>query len=466
MVLEARAVTKTFGSVIANDAVDFSLNAGEIHALLGENGAGKSTFLRLLAGLDRPDSGTIIGLPFREIGLVHQHFQLFEGSTVAENVAAGAELRRGPFYDRRATEARVSSLAGTLGLSLDPRRRVADLPLALKQQTEILRLLWRDTRILLLDEPTAVLGPQEARGLLGHLRTLADQGRAVVLVTHKLTEVIDFADRITVLRDGRVVGTQSRGESDAEGLARLMVGRGVTVHSAEPRAPGSSLLEITAPTGWTLSVHEGEIVGIAGVAGNGQDDLEAAVIEGPSRGWILRPQTPDRLSYIPSDRQDRGSAAGALVAETALWGHEPTLAPGPWLGARKRDALVGPWVQAFGVRGPGLRGRTGHLSGGNLQKLIVARELAHRSPVLVAAEPTRGVDPGAAATIHSALLDYRRAGGAVVLISSDLSEVLRLSDRIAVLYRGRLAGLVDRAEATEEKLGRWMAGWSEDHHAR
>jgi simple sugar transport system ATP-binding protein len=462
LVLEAKAVTKTFGSVTANDAIDFTLEEGEIHALLGENGAGKSTFLRILAGLERPDSGTIAGPPIREIGLVHQHFQLFERSTVAENVAVGAEIRRGLLLDRRETERRMGELASSLGIDLDPKRRVASLPLGLKQQVEILRLLWRDARVLLLDEPTAVLGPLEARALLGRLRSLADQGRTIVIVTHKLAEVAGFADRITVLRDGRVVGTRAKGESDADELARLMVGRGFSAPEVSHGVPGDPVLEVTSPAGWGLSLRSGQILGVAGVAGNGQEDLEEAFLpHAPSAGWALLRTKPANVAYIPSDRQDRGSAAGALIAETALWGHEERVGRAPWLTARLRDRLVGPWLNAFQVRGPGPRGKTGHLSGGNLQKVIVARELARNAAVLVAAEPTRGVDPGAAATIHQALLDYRAGGGAMLLISSDLSELLKLADRIAVLYRGRLVGLVDRAAATEEKLGRWMAGLAE-----
>jgi len=460
LVLEAQAVTRFYGPVAANNGVDFDLRAGEIHALLGENGAGKSTLLRILAGLERPDSGTVIGPSFRDIGLVHQHFQLFDRATVAENVAVGREVHRGPRYARRDTEAQVEALARSLGMDLDPRARVADLPLGQKQQVEILRLLWRDVKILLLDEPTAVLTPTEAQGLLVRLRQLADQGRTVVLVTHKLSEIAGVADRTTVLRDGRVVGRRSRGEATTEELAHLMVGRGFEIPTLETVTPGPEALEARSPW-WTLKVRSGEILGVAGVAGNGQDSLEDAAFGRGLPGWSLASAPGGSLAVIPSDRNDRGSASAALIAESALWGHEDHL-PGPWLTGRTRDTTVAPWLQAFDVRGPGLRGRTGALSGGNLQKLIVARELARGASALVAAEPTRGVDPGAAATVHRALVDFRAAGGAVLLISSDLTEVQRLSDRVAVLYRGRLAGILNRSEATDEALGRLMAGLGQE----
>ncbi|MEU5120671.1 ABC transporter ATP-binding protein [Streptomyces asoensis] len=490
LAVELRGITKRFPGTLANDAVDLTVRRGEIHALMGENGAGKSTLMSVLYGMERADAGSVrvdgrevrFGSPSDAmaagLGMVHQSFKLFGSLTVAENVVYAAEPRRFGLVDRAAARHRVRELAEEHGLFVDTDARVGDLPVGLRQRVEILKLLHRGARTLILDEPTAVLTPAEADGLFAVLKSLAAQGRTVVLVTHKLREVLEGSDRVTVLRDGRVVARLVTAATTADEIAAAMTGRAVELDRVHaPGTPGEAVLRVTglrtdAVHDVDVTVHAGEIVGVAGVAGNGQSELVEALAG-------LRPVTSGRitlqgddithasaarrrvrgLAYVPEDRHAVGTAPAASVADNLAMGHHRTalstrgLLPPAAVRAHARRL-----VERFGVKTATTEVPASALSGGNLQKLLIGRELAHEAPLLLVEQPTRGVDIGAVQNIHDQLIAYRDAGHAVLLVSAELSEIRGLADRVLVMYEGRIAATYAKAEADERTLGLAMAG--------
>lgn len=494
-----RGITKRFGSVTANDGVDLTVRRGEIHALLGENGAGKTTLMNILYGLYQPDAGEIAyeGEPLRAtepgvairrgIGMVHQHFMLVPPFTVAENIVLGQEPRtRLGRLDRARAEATVAGLSQRFGLKVDPRARVEAISVGQQQRVEILKALYRGARLLILDEPTAVLTPQEVQDLGQILRRLVEQGHTIIFITHKLKEVLRIADRVTVMRAGRHVATLDTAATSEAELARLMVGREVTlrVEKAPARPAPSPALAITglhcrnsrglpALRGVDLELYPGEILGICGVDGNGQTELAECVagLRPVSAGGIrlggvdvTRAGVAARarlgLGHIPEDRQKRGLVLDFSVAENMILGRQRQ-APFSRVGLLARQAMGGlaaRLVREFDVRpaDPSLPARA--LSGGNQQKAIVAREVDREPRVLLAVQPTRGLDVGAIEFIHRRLVQERDRGKAVLLISLELEEILALSDRIAVMYEGRLVAVMPAARASEEELGLLMAG--------
>lgn len=497
VVLEMRNVTKTFGAVKANDDVSLTLHRGEILGLLGENGAGKSTLMKILYGLYKPDAGNIFvddkEVQIRDpkdavklgIGMVHQHFTLIPPLTVAENIVLGAEPRKRLALDLdeaiRATEA----LCGRYGLRVDPRARVADLSVGVQQRVEILKALYREARILILDEPTAVLTPQETGDLFGVLKELAGDELSIILITHKLGELLSVSDSITIIRDGRVVDTVRTSGTDENQLARLMVGREVllrvekkVVQKGEPRLVAEDLTVLSstgsvAVDGVSFTVRAGEVLGVAGVDGNGQVELAESLagtrpvysgavhLDGEDVTRLGAGMRQERgLAYIPEDRSHKGLVLDFTLAENnALKTYdEPPFSRWGWIFPSYMWREAARNLKAFDVRppDPGVRARS--LSGGNQQKAVLARELSGDPGVIIAAQPTRGVDVGAIEFIHGQLLKQRAAGKAILLISLELEEIKSLSDRIVVLYAGRIVGEMDAASATDERLGLLMAG--------
>ncbi len=497
-VLELRGITKQFPGVLANDHIDFDLRRREVHALLGENGAGKSTLMNILYGLYKPDEGEILiggnRLSFRSpheaipagIGMVHQHFMLIPVMTVAENIVLAAEpTQGGVFLDYGAAAARVRELSRTFGLELDPRARIQDLTVGQQQRVEILKALYRNAAILILDEPTAVLTPQEATELFEIIRTLQREGTSIIFITHKLNEVLEIANRITVLRRGKKVDTVPRAGATEEGLARLMVGREVLLRiDKAPAEPGEPLLEVEglrALDDWgleavkdvSLVVRAGEIVGIAGVDNNGQAELVEAItgLRRTSAGRIAvegrdftranaRTMLDDaHVGHIPEDRQQRGLVLDFSLAENIAlhdYRKEPDSRFG-WLFPHRLVARARRLLKEFDVRGGGPQTRAGALSGGNQQKVIIAREVSRNPRMLLAAQPTRGLDVGAIEFVHRRLVLERDAGRGILLVSLELDEILSLSDRILVLYEGRIVGEFPPT-VTEEELGFAMTG--------
>ena len=497
--IELRGIVKRFPGVLACDRVDFEVRAGEIHALLGENGAGKTTLMRILYGLYRPEEGTIridgrpvsIGSPADSIrlgiGMVHQHFMLIPSLSVAANVALGLPSSRGAVLDLDRVAARVAQLSHSYGLGVDPQALVWQLAVGEQQRVEILKSVYRGASLLILDEPTAVLTPQEVGELFQILRRMAQEGHALIFISHKLHEVLAISDRVTVLRDGKVVRTVRTSDTNRQELARWMVGREVLLRVDRPPAavgaPRLVLEELAAigdkglPAlrGMSLEVRAGEIVGVAGVSGNGQREL-AEVIAGlrrPSRGrvWVdgenVTGLPPDRriargLAYIPEERLRDGVIKQMTVEENLLLEDHarPEFSRGGFLQFGPIAAHSDRLIQRFDIKAPSRRTRLGHLSGGNIQKLILARALWRTPSVLVAAQPTRGVDIGSTEYIHRRLIDQRTEGTATLLISEDLDEVMTLSDRVAVMYEGRIVGVVESGRASVEQLGLMMAGVS------
>jgi simple sugar transport system ATP-binding protein len=484
--------------VVANDGIDLTVEPGEIHALLGENGAGKSTLVNVLYGMLQPDRGEILvdGTPVRihgprdaiaaGIGMVHQHFMLVPVFTVTENVMLGAEPRRAGvlgLLDRQRARARVTEVSRRYGLAVDPDAVVENLPVGVQQRAEIVKALTRDVDLLILDEPTAVLTPQETDDLLEVMRTLKAAGKSIVFITHKLREVTAIADRITVIRAGRVVGTTGP-EATEDALAAMMVGRSVSLEvEKEPGAPGEPVLEITALAvnderghrvvdGVDLTVRAGEVLGIAGVQGNGQTELVEAImgLRPVVAGTVLLRGTPllgrstreilrMRVGYVPEDRSVDGLVKDFTVAENLvlnLYHTEP-------YGTRwvlRPDAIAASAAERiarFDVRTTSAQATVATLSGGNQQKVIVARELTRPLTLLVAAQPTRGLDVGSIEFIHRQIIHERDVGTAVLLVSSELDEVFALADRIAVMYRGRVLAVVD-PDTPREEVGLLMAG--------
>jgi general nucleoside transport system ATP-binding protein len=500
--LEAINLTKTFPGVIANQDVSLVVNRGEIIALLGENGAGKSTLVKMIYGLYQPDSGEIkmngdlvrINGPRdairRGIGMVHQHFQLVPDFTVAENVILGDEPRRWPFVNMKKANAQVSELSERYGLAVNPRARVEDLPVGTQQRVEILKALYRKADILIMDEPTAVLTPQETDELLKVMRGFADSGVSVVFITHKLREVMAVADRVEVLRGGRVVGTTTPAQTDQAGLAEMMVGRSVLLSVDKgPANPGDVVVDVRnlnvlddmrlpAVTQVSFTVRAGEILGFAGVEGNGQRELVQALTGlRPSSADVVafngkdaRGSSPHAIhamgvGHVPEDREKDGLVGPYSIADNLVLDRfaEPEFAR---RGVRNSDAvnqLATTLVRDFDIRTPSISTSAEALSGGNKQKIVIARELAAKPRVLIASQPTRGVDVGSIEFIHSQIIAARDSGTGVVLVSAELDEILGLSDRIAVMYDGEIVAIVDAADADRNEIGRLMAGGEINH---
>lgn len=502
-----RGITKRFPGVLANDGVDFEVESGEIHALMGENGAGKSILMSILAGVYQPEEGEILIRGERRtlaspldainvgIGMVFQSFKLFPSLTIAENVVFRREPTKRGLIDRAAANRKVAEIAEQYGLAVDPTARVDSVPVGVLQRVEIIKALYREANVLILDEPTAVLTPQETDRLFEVLRALKADGRTIILITHKLNEVMAISDRVTVLRDGRNVAQLVTANSSPEEITRHMTGRHVDLTTPPPaQEPGQVVLdarELTVPGSGerdsvaeaSLTVRSGEIVGIAGVAGNGQVELAEAII-GMRRTTSGSVRIGDKdlshasiaqrrdggIAYIPEDRHAIGSAGSADAIDNLALGHHRK-SPIMKRGLLSRGAMLEHakrLISRFGVKIASPTTPVGTLSGGNLQKVVVARELDYKSPLLIAEQPTRGVDIGAIEAIHRELCEYRDGGGALLLISAELSEIMSLSSRILVMFEGRIVAEVPKADATEALLGLYMAGHEpeERHRAR
>ncbi|EKP95801.1 ABC transporter ATP-binding protein [Thermaerobacter subterraneus] len=500
--LEVRHITKRFPGLVANDDISFAVRRGEIHAIVGENGAGKSTLMKILAGLYEPDAGEVRleGRPVRlrgprhaaqlGIGMVHQHFMLVPRFTVTENVVLGSEPGSAARLDLAAARARVAELARRYHLDVDPDARVAGLSVGQQQRVEILKVLYRGAQLLILDEPTAVLVPQEVEELFRHLRELRQQGKTVLFISHKLDEVLAIADRITVLRRGRVIGTVEAREATKPHLAEMMVGRPVLFHLDRPApppqqepAPLLSLQDVTCVEGSRtvledirITVYPGEIYAIAGVEGNGQAEL-VQVVTGlrpvtrgrveifgrDASGWSVARRRAEGVAVIPEDRHRQALVLPMTLWENAMLGshRDRTWRRGWFYHPRSIRERVARYVARYDVRTPSLDVPAAALSGGNQQKLILARELERQPRLIVAAQPTRGLDVGAIEFVWGQLLAARARGLGILLISADLEEILALADRVGVLVRGRLAGELSREEATAERLGRLMLAGGE-----
>jgi simple sugar transport system ATP-binding protein len=495
--LEMRGITKRFPGVLANDHIDFDVTAGEVHALLGENGAGKSTLMKILYGLYRPDEGQIlingqavhIASPTDSIrlgiGMIHQHFMLVQTMTVAENVALGLPSSRGILTDLDRVSKRILELADLYGLKIDPSAYIWQLSVGQQQRVEIIKALYRGAALLILDEPTAVLTPQEVDELFAIMRQMVKDGHALIFISHKLHEVVEISQRVTVLRDGRKIGTRLTSETTKQDLANWMVGREVGFTPPRTDAPPAEIrLQLEnvhcgsdrgtpGLRGVSLEVRSGEILGIAGVSGNGQREL-AEVISGLRKitaGHVrlegqevtnLPPAELTRrmLSYIPEERMRDGMIKEFTIAENLILRehHKPPYSKNGFLNLRTIAAHADALINAFRIKTPSRETLARNLSGGNIQKIVLARELSRNPRVIIAAQPTRGLDIGATEYVRAQLLEQRSQGAAILLISEDLDEILALSDRIAVLYEGKIMDILPRSHATPQKLGLLMAG--------
>ena len=509
-VLEARGITKRFPGVIANEDVNLSLYRGEILALLGENGAGKSTLMNVVYGLYQPTEGEIWvqGKPAKMnnpndaihlgIGMVHQHFQLVPVMTVAENVMLGSESIRNGLLDTRSVAARITELSQRYGLDVDPYALVEDLPVGVRQRVEIVKTLYRNADIVILDEPTAVLTPQEIEGLFEVMALLKSQGKSIIFITHKLKEVLRVADRIAVLRDGRVVGEADPKSATQASLAAMMVGREVILTvEKEAAKPGPVVLELEgisarddlghpALNQVSLQVHAGEIVGVAGVQGNGQTELVEVItgLRATQSGQItisgqnMTNASPRRVTevgqscHVPEDRHAYGMVDTYDVTHNLILNtyYLAPFARGWTMMEEPSEEHAKALVEQYDVRTPSVHVLAGNLSGGNQQKMVVAREFSREVKLLIAAQPTRGIDVGSIEFIHNQIVAKRDEGAAVLVVSSELDEIMALADRIAVMYKGEIVAIVPRDEATREGLGLLMAGVHQDeihsaHHA-
>jgi simple sugar transport system ATP-binding protein len=498
LAVQAVDMTKRFPGVVANDHVSFEAAVGEVHALLGENGAGKTTLCNLLMGLYRPDEGKLFinGKPVRfhsprdaqnaGIFMVHQHLRLVESMTVSENVVLGWSRSHSLRFSPSKVEKAVAEAAERFQMPVDPGARIWQLSLGERQRVEILKALYRGAKVLILDEPTTVLTPQEADQLFSSVRDMAASGQTVIFISHKLPEVLAVADCVTILRQGRSITTVPTSGTDADHLAGLMVGRDVSLQTTAKVAtePGPAVLELTgvcarsdlgaeALKNITLEVRAGEILGIAGVSGNGQREL-AEVITGlrPTTagkitvGGVPLPTSDPRaaidlgVAYVPEDRMGTGISPNLSIAENLILKsyRDKQMRRGPVLSTRKEIANAKEMIERFDIRAPGPRTLIRQLSGGNIQKVLLARELSSKPRVLVAASPTRGLDVGATQYVRRTLVQTAESGVAVLMVSEDLDEVFEISDRIAVFYAGRVAGILSAAEANRQQIGLMMAG--------
>jgi simple sugar transport system ATP-binding protein len=503
--LEMRGITKRYPGVVANDGIDLDIKPGEIHALLGENGAGKSTLMNILYGLATPDEGeilldgvaTTIAGPSdaidRGISMVHQHFMLVPVLSVADNILLGEETMANPiFLDRREAHRRIVELGKRFGFEIDPDVKVANLSVGWQQRVEILKALYREARILVLDEPTAVLTPQETKEIFEVLRRLAAEGHSIIFISHKLYEVLEVADRITVIRRGKVVGSRVPAETDEDDLAALMVGRNVQLvvdrGESHPAGPALTVADLRvdddrgneAVKGVTFDVRAGEILGIAGVAGNGQDELVEALtgLRKPTSGRVelngrdvtgTGPRELQKvgMSFVPGDRQRFGLVLSFPLEDNLVLTQydEAPYARGPF----RNDTAIHAWakraISEYDIRTPSATVSAGTLSGGNQQKAVVAREFSRDLKALILDQPTRGLDVGSIEFIHRQAIAKRDAGAAILLVSAELDEVMELSDRIAVMYRGEIVALVDGPSAQREDIGLYMATGRSDPEA-
>jgi ABC-type uncharacterized transport system ATPase subunit len=496
LALQLEGVTKRFGALVANDKIDLELRRGEIHALLGENGAGKSTLMNVLYGLHQPDEGRILldGEEVRihspseaigmGIGMVHQHFMLIPVMTVAENIVLASEPTKGAFFDVRGAERRVRELSERYGLNVNPSSRVEDITVGQQQRVEILRVLHRGAKVLILDEPTAVLTAQETAELAKVLRALKADGTSIIFISHKLREVLEVADRVTVLRRGKKIETvQTEGATEAS-LAKLMVGRDVLFRlDKEPAKPVDPVIEVqdlvveddrglVAVNGLNLQVRGGEIVGLAGVDGNGQSELIEALtgLRKPLSGTIrlggrdmagtgVR-EAAARSGHIAEDRHRRGLILDFTLAENLAlrdYRNPPLSNRFGWLSPRRMRERARPLLDQYDVRGGTPDALASSLSGGNQQKVVIAREIGENTPALVAAQPTRGLDVGAIEFVHHQLLEQRARGHGVLLVSLELEEIRALADRVLVIYDGRIVAELS-PDASEEEIGIAMTG--------
>ncbi len=503
--IELTGITKRFPGVIANDSVDLTVETGEIHAICGENGAGKSTLMKILYGMQQPDEGTMkvegkevsfaspVDAIAAGIGMVHQHFMLAEQLTVLENVILGAEpTRTAGVIDFESAEAQLSKVAEAYGLTVDPDDLVEELEIGERQRVEIIKVLYRGARILILDEPTAVLVPHEVEELFRNMRELKAEGSTILFIDHKLDEVLEIADTITVLRDGRTVATVKPEEVSAHDLAELMVGSDLpTPETTESTVRPEVALDVVDLTvvddegremvhGVSFQVRRGEVLGIAGVEGNGQGELIDALIgiRAAQSGQIIlmgedvtratvRARREAGVGYIPQDRQREGLLLAFPLWENAALGHQ-TKAPfskGIWFDRKGAKARTTEIIEDFDVRTPGVDTPAHALSGGNQQKLIVGREMVADPTLLIAGHPTRGIDVGAQAAVWDDIREARRAGMATLLVSADLDEIIGLSDTIVVMLRGRLVATLDPASVTPRELGAHMTGAASENGA-
>lgn len=497
-ILELRNITKRFPGVVANDQVNFDLNEGEIHALVGENGAGKSTLMNVLFGIYQQDEGTVfykgqeldvegpddaidVG-----IGMVHQHFMLVPTLTVAENIILGDEITTALGHlDLKQAIKEVEELSDRYGLNVDPRAKIKDIPVGMEQRVEILKALYREAEVLILDEPTAVLTPQEVQELYKIMDFLVDKGKSIIFITHKLKEVLAVSDRVTVLRDGKSIGTVQTSETCESELAEMMVGREVLLKVEKEEAqPGEVAVKVDGVTAEddrgvralkeiSFSIQEGEILGIAGVEGNGQTEL-VEVLTGlrEANSGKFKLQGTDLLNssarkikeakvgHVPEDRQKHGLILDYTIEDNLVLGyhHQAPFSQGIKINFDELEYHAEELISEYDIRPTNKDALARSLSGGNQQKVIIARELDREPEFLIASQPTRGVDIGAIEFIHQRIIDHRDSGAAVLVISADLTEVMSLSDKIAVIYEGEIVKVLPVEEATEEKLGLLMAG--------
>lgn len=497
-ILELRGITKSFPGVLANDHIDLKLEKGEILALLGENGAGKTTLMNILYGLYQPDEGEVlingekatINSPIDAIshgvGMVHQHFMLIPVFTVTENVMLGAEtVRQFGFLERSKAAQKIRDISDRFNLAVDPDARVRDLPVGVQQRVEIIKLLYRDAEILIFDEPTAVLTPQESDELFLIMRTLADQGKSIIFITHKLREVLAVSDRIMVIRRGKVVGEALPEESDKNTLAAMMVGRAVNLvverHESHPGEVICSVKNLLVTDNFqnvmvddvSFEIRAGEILGVAGVQGNGQTELVEAItgLRRATSGHIMllgkdasrfspRQITELGSAHVPEDRQADGLVLPFPVAENLVLCtyYQPPFSKGIILQYDVILKNATQLIKDFDIRTPSPMTPVGSLSGGNQQKVIIARELSREIQFLVASQPTRGLDVGSIEYIHKRIVQQRDGGCAIMLVSPELDEIMELSDRIAVMYRGKIIAIVPNKGITKEYIGLLMAG--------
>jgi ABC-type uncharacterized transport system ATPase subunit len=497
-VLELRGITKRFPGVLANDHIDLTVEKGEIHALLGENGAGKTTLMNILYGLYNPDEGEIfingeqkvIKSPIDAIkagvGMVHQHFMLVPVFTVTDNVMLGEEfVKYGGILDRERASKKVKEISDKYNLNIDPQAYIKDMPVGLQQRVEIIKLLFREADLLIMDEPTAVLTPREVQELFKIMHTLIDQGKSIIFITHKLGEVLEIADKITVIRGGKVVGSTTPKTASLNELASMMVGREIdlTIEKME-KTPGEVILNVDElkvldPRGGiavdsiSFDVRAGEVLGVAGVQGNGQTELVRTLtgllhpIDGQINllGHDITHSTPRQITelgtaHIPEDRQKDGLVLSFPVSENLVLNtyYLQPFSRNIWLDQKEIFRNGTELIKSFDIRTPSPLTQVASLSGGNQQKVIVAREFSRPIKMLIASQPTRGLDVGSIEYIHKRLIQKRDEGCAVLLVSTELDEVMQLSDRIAVLYRGKIVGIVDAKTTTKENLGLMMAG--------
>ena len=495
--LELRNITKTFGNVVANNDVSLTVHNGTIHAIVGENGAGKSTIMRIAYGFYKADSGEILvdGKPVQiksphdaialGIGMVHQHFMLVDTMTVAENIILGAETGSAASLDLDKANRDIKALSNELRLGVNPEAYIEDLSVGVQQRVELLKALYRDARLLILDEPTAVLSPQEVEEFFGILRRMKEQGKTIIIITHKLEEVLAISDEVTVMRDGKAVGNVKTSETSAKDLARMIVGRDVLLRVEKTDAvPKDVVLRVedlnvssrhgAALKGVSFEVRAGEIVGIAGIEGNGQTELiEALAGLAPSLSGKISIDSRDAtnrspremkelgIAHIPEDRHKRGLLLNSDLAENSILGvhyRPPVSASSGFMNSNAIEKRVDDIIKNFDVRPPVAELPARSLSGGNQQKLIIGREFELNPKLLLVSQPTRGVDIGAIEFIHRKLIGLRDAGSAVLLVSAELEEVMALSDRLLVIREGRIVGEVDPKITSVEEIGLMMTG--------